>query len=151
MEWASCQPDVEIVTMGYHPPWKFRHKHIGWQDLPGYREALHELDIGVAPVVGTPWALCRSDVKALEKTMGGAALVLSDVPPYELWTDGENCLKARDARGFLRAIQSLVQNRDQVKELAEAGSKYVRTERTTQAQVHLWREAIEDDAKAKVA
>jgi glycosyltransferase involved in cell wall biosynthesis len=143
LEWASRQKDVEVVTMGMNPTWwKFRRKHIEWQDLPAYREALHELDVGVAPIKATPWALCRSDLKALEYSMGGAVPVLSDVAPYALWQDGENCLKAKDAKGFYHLIRHLVTNRDEAKNLASAAKRYVLAERTTQAQIGRWRDAI---------
>jgi hypothetical protein len=142
LEWASRQPNVEVLTMGYHPDWRFPHRHIDWQDLPGYRAALLALDVGVAPVVGTPWALCRSDLKALEYAMGGAALVLSDVAPYELFTDNENCLKAKTPADFLRRIQFLVQNQEEAKKLAWDATAYVLTQRTTPIQVGLWEEAI---------
>ena len=145
MEWASRQQNVEVLTMGYHPDWRFPHRHIPWADLAGYREALFALDVGVAPVVGTPWALCRSDLKALEYSMGGAATILSDVAPYDTFTDGENCMKAKTPAEFLKAIQHLVQNRDETKQLAAAAKAYVLKERTTEAQVHLWREAIQGE------
>jgi hypothetical protein len=152
LEWASRQPDVEVVTMGMNPIWAdFRHKHIEWQDLPGYREAMFELDIGVAPVVPTAWSNCRSDVKALEKSYAGAALVLSDVSPYSLWTDEQNCLKAKDAGAFYKQIKRLVQNRDEVKALAKAGRDYVLAERVTERQAHKWREAIEDTTVREMA
>lgn len=129
--------------MGYHPDWRFKHTHIEWQDLPAYREALHTLDVGVAPIVGTPWALCRSDLKALEYTMGGAVPVLSDVPPYAPWTDGENCMKAKSPHDFYKAVQHLVRNRDEVKQLAAAAKDYVLSNRTTEKQIGLWREAVD--------
>ena len=143
MEWASRQKDVEVLTMGYHPPWRFPHRQIPWQNLPEYRLALGLLDVGVAPIVPTAWALCRSDLKALEYTMGGAAAILSDVAPYDLWADGENCLKAKDAGGFFKQVKHLVANRDEARQLAAAAKEHVLRERTTEAQIGLWREAVE--------
>jgi hypothetical protein len=145
LEWASRQPNVEVLSMGYHPDWRFPHRHIEWQDLPAYREALFALDVGVAPIIGTPWALCRSDLKALEYTMGGAALVLSDVAPYDLFTDNETCLKAKTPADFLKAIRHLVTNRDETKQLAANAKDYVNRYRTTQAQIGCWRAAIEGE------
>jgi glycosyltransferase involved in cell wall biosynthesis len=151
--WAAAQPDVEVITMGMRAGWAdFPHTHIGWQNLPSYREAmLHELDIGVAPVVPYAWSNGRSDVKALEKAFAGAALVLSDVDPYSLWTHEENCLKAKDAGDFYRQIRRLVENRDEVKQLAKAGRDYVVAERTIHSQVHKWRDAIMDEYRREVA
>ena len=143
LEWASRQKDVEVLAMGYHPPWRFPHLQLQWADLPLYRQRMAMLDIGVAPVKSTPWALCRSDLKAIEKGYAGAALVLSDVAPYDLFTDGENCLKARTPKDFLRRIQHLVQNRDEVKQLGQAARDYVARERLITQQVHKWAEAVD--------
>jgi glycosyltransferase involved in cell wall biosynthesis len=144
LEWASRQPNVEVWTAGYDPKWRFPHGHFPWMDLPKLRERLAYLDIGVAPVKSTPWALCRSDLKAIEKAFAGAALVLSDVAPYDLFTDNENCLKAKDAREFYERIRHLVQNRDEVKQLAQAGRKYVTEERLITQQIDKWRDAVAD-------
>jgi glycosyltransferase involved in cell wall biosynthesis len=144
MEWAAAQPDVEVITMGYHPnDWRFPHKHFEWSELPMYRQLLGLLDVAVAPVVGTPWALCRSDLKALEAAMAGAVPVVSDQAPYAPWVDGENCLKAKDPAGFLSHIKHLVRNRDEAGQLAQAAREYVLKERTTKAQIHLWEAAID--------
>lgn len=143
LEWASRQDGVEVYVTGLDPRWPFKYGRIPWiDDLDGYRAHFRLFDIGVAPIKASPFALGRSDLKALEYAMGGCAPILSDVAPYDLWTDGENCLKAADAKGFLRAIQHLVRNRDETKQLAGAAREYVLTERTTQAQIHCWQEAI---------
>lgn len=150
LEWASRQKDVEVWVAGTDPfvsptgQVRFPHGHFPWMDLPLYRQRLATLDVGVAPVKPNAWALCRSDLKAIEKAFAGAALVVSDVAPYDLFTDGENCLKARDARGFYHQIRHLVQNRDEVKQLAEAGRKYVTEERLITQQIAKWEQAIAD-------
>jgi hypothetical protein len=144
MEWASRQKDVQVWTMGMDPHWKFERGYFPWSDLPLYRKRMAVLDIGVAPITPTAWSLCRSDVKAIEKAYCGAAVVLSDVAPYSLFTDGENCLKAADAAGFYKRIKHLVANRDEVKQLAEAGREYVLRERLITQQIHTWRDALAD-------
>jgi glycosyltransferase involved in cell wall biosynthesis len=88
--------------------------------------------------------LCRSDLKAIEKAFAGAALVLSDVAPYDLFTAGENCLKAKTAADFYKQIRHLVQNRDEVKQLAAAGREYVMSERLITQQISKWEEAVAD-------
>lgn len=143
-EWAARQSGVEVYAAGLNPRWQFKHGYLPWfDDLDAYRDHFKHFDVGVAPIKPTPFALGRSDVKALEYAMGGCVPVLSDVAPYDPWTDGENCLKAADAKGFLRAIQQLVRNRDQVKQLAAAARAYTLAERTTAAQIHCWQEAID--------
>lgn len=144
LEWASRQPQVEVYVTGLDPRWPFKYGRIPWiDDLDAYRSHFRLFDIGVAPIKASPFALGRSDLKALEYAMGGCAPILSDVAPYDLWTDGENCFKAADAKGFLRAIQQLVSNRDETKQLAAAARAYVLEQRTIQAQLHLWQEAID--------
>ena len=54
-------------------------------------------------------------------------------------------LKAKDAKGFLHALKHLVANRDEARQLAQAAREYALSERTTEAQVHLWRQAIDAD------
>ena len=143
-EWASRQEGVEVYAVGLNPGWRFPHGHLPWlDDLDAYRHTFHHFDIGVAPIKTTPFALGRSDVKALEYGMGLVAPVLSDVAPYKDWAAGETCLKASDAKGFLRAIQHLVANRDEVRQLAEAARSYALAERTTAAQIHHWQEALD--------
>jgi hypothetical protein len=110
-EWASRQPGVEVYVTGLDPRWPFKYGR-----SPGSTTSTATARTSAlrhrrrADQVGRrrPFALGRSDVKALEYAMGGCAPVLSDVAPYALWTDGENCMKAADAKGFLRAIQHLV-------------------------------------------
>lgn len=149
LDWASRQKDVEVVTMGVAPQWKFPYRFLGWSDLDGYRAAMSLLDVGIAPVKGSPWAVCRSDIKASEYVMGGAALVLSDQPPYADWTDGENCLKARKPSDWVKAIKHLVRNREETKQLARESRGWVRRNRETPAQIHTWRAAVEgaDDVR----
>jgi hypothetical protein len=144
LEWASQQKDVQVFTHGLRPTWKFKWGHIPWDDdIDAYRTRMMHFDVGLAPVRITPFTLGRSDVKALEYSMGGALPLLSDVPPYSLWQHEHNCLKAKDARDFYHQIKWCVQHRDEVKQLAAEASRYTREQRTTAAQIHTWQEAID--------
>jgi hypothetical protein len=150
-DWASRQKDVEVYVTssnpmtgaeGLDPRWKFDHGLIPWtQDLDAYRKLFSYFDVIVAPIIPNPFSIYRSDVKALEAAMGLACPVLSDVPPYEDWTD-DRCMKVKDAKGFYHAIKHLVANRDDAKQLAQAARDYTLKERTTAAQIDLWKEAI---------
>lgn len=143
-EWASRQPDVKVYAAGLDPLWKFPYSFIPWlEDLADYRKLFQMFDVGVAPIRGLPFAMYRSDVKALEYAMGLCCPVLSDVAPYAGWRD-KPCLMAKDAKGFLRAIQHLVSNREEARQLASEAREYVLRERTTEAQIGLWREAVEE-------
>jgi glycosyltransferase involved in cell wall biosynthesis len=143
LEWASRQKDVEVYAAGMDPKWRFPHGRVPWaDDLDIYRHNFKHFDIGVAPVKAQPFSLGRSDVKATEYGMGLCAPVLSDVACYEDWTDGDNCLKARDAAGFKKTIQHLVRNRGEVPELAAAARGFALEHRTTESQIGKWKEAV---------
>jgi len=142
-EWAARQPGVQVYAAGFNPGWRFPHGYLPWlDDLDAYRESFRFFDIGVAPIKHHPFALGRSDVKALEYAMGLCTPVLSDVAPYKTWTHGETCLKAGGAKEFRRAIEHLVRHPDEARQLAAAAREYVLAERTTAAQIHHWQEAI---------
>jgi hypothetical protein len=138
LEWASGQKDVEVVTMGFHPSWTFRHRHFPWSnDLGVYRRLLQLLDVGLAPVVPDAWSVCRSDVKALDYAMGLVCPVVSDERPYDAWPG----LKARTAAEFFHHVRHLVTHRDEARQLAEAARQHVLAERTIETNVWRWEEA----------
>lgn len=143
MEWAARQPGVEVVTLGLDPGWKFPYRYLGWaDDLAEYRESFQFLDVHVCPIVPDPWSLGRSDLKALESLMGAAVPIVSDVAPYSALTEGVNCLKARDAKGFFHHVKWCVQNREQARDLARKGREWVIENRSTASQIHLWEQAL---------
>lgn len=143
MEWASRQKDVQIITMGLNPRWRFRYGYLGWvDDLAEYRYHFGGLDAHVCPVRPDPWSQGRSDIKALEGLMGGSLPIVSDVAPYKDLTEGENCLKARDARGFLNQVKWCVEHREEARELARRGREWVIENRSTASQIHLWEQAL---------
>lgn len=142
LKWAARQKNVEVVTLGYQPPWKFKTRRLPWAtDMSAYRQAMQVLDVGVAPVLPSPFTRGRSDLKWLEHSMAGAASVVSDIDCYDTVPD-ELALKAKDAAGFERAIRHLVLHRDEAKQLAAEARAHVLEKRTMAANVHLWREAI---------
>lgn len=154
LEWASAQPDVEVVMIGtgvaggidkdtkqrtVKPLYKFPFKHIPWSnDFGVYRKFMQELDIGICPVKPTPWAMCRSDLKALEYGMAQAYPVVSDVPPY----DTVDVPKAKTPKDWLRIIQQLVADRDGTRQKAREWREYVLANRTIHQNIHLWEAAV---------
>lgn len=146
--WASEQKDVEIVILGIQAErflhHKFHFKHVEWADnLADYRKNLGILDVMVCPLRQGVWEDCKSDVKALEGAMAGAAVVVSKTEPYRPWwgQDEPPCLVADGTAGFMKAIRTLVHNRSLVRELAQAGKEYVLSERTIEKNIWRWREA----------
>lgn len=142
LEWASRQKDVEVITLGLDARFPFKHQKLAWtNDLSKYRLAMHQLNLGVAPVTANDFSRGRSDLKWLEMSMGAAASVVSDVESYETVPDGL-ALKATDPAGFLSAIRYLVQNRDEARAMGAAAREYVLERRTMKANVHLWDQAV---------
>jgi hypothetical protein len=137
---------VEVVLIGLGAsggkPWyKFPYKHCAWsQDLSVYKRFLLDIDVGLCPVVGTPWAMCRSDLKALEYGMAGAYPIVSDVPPY----DTVDVPKAKTAKDFLREVQWMVRNQDEARSLARGWRQHVLENRTVKGNIDRWRTAIQE-------
>lgn len=149
LEWASKQPNVQVVTMGFDPHWNFDRLHIPWSNDAGvYRRVIGWLDVGLAPVVETPWSVCRSDLKALEYGVAGAAPVVSDAIPYKGYSGP--CLRAKTPRDFLRHVQHLVTNPDEARMLARSAREFVLKERTMKQNIWRWEEAI-DGGRARRA
>ncbi len=153
LEWASHQPGVEVLVIGFRPSgYRFRYRHIPWtSDISAYRALQRVIDIGLAAVVENPWSVCKSDVKSLEYLMVGACPVLSEAVPYVKWRDGEGCRKARDAADFKRVVRELVANPDQRRDLAAEGREYVMRERLIHQNAWRWQEAIDGTTEAVAA
>lgn len=139
LDWASRQPGVRVITMGHRPP-GLKLSHISWvNDLAVYRKAMSMLDVGLAPVVPTPWSLCRSDVKYLEYSMGGAMSIVSDLAPYATAT---TALKAKTAKDFERLVRWAVENKDEARALGAESRKHVLENRTVQGNIGRWEDAV---------
>lgn len=143
LSWASRQPGVEVVTMGYDPPgWDFTRTHLSWSnDMSVYRRLLSLLDVGVAPVARTGWSVCRSDLKALELGMAQALPVLSTVPPYAGW-EHLPALTAGDEREFEERIRWCVRNQDDARALARKTREHVLSERLIEHHIEDWETAV---------
>lgn len=142
LSWAAEQPDVEVLVYGLDPKWPFPHTQVPWtKDLAEYRKSLQLLDVGVCPLRPNPWSNCKSDIKALEYCMSGAAPIVSDTIPYQGWTNGM-ALTAATPKEFLKRVQWLVRNRDAATELAANARTYALAERTIDRFIHRWHEAI---------
>ena len=143
LSWASRQPGVQVVTMGYDPPWTFNRLHIPWSnDIAVYHRMMHLLDVGLCPVVRTGWSACRSDLKSLEYSMAGALPIMSAEPPYAEWRGKPFGRHAHTAKDFEEQVRWAVRNQDQVKQLAAQAKSYVLSERLIQHEIDKWRVAV---------
>lgn len=144
LSWAAQQPNVEVVVFGEQLAKNagFPCRVVPWtNDLSEYRASLSLLDIGLCPLRRSAWTDCKSDLKALEYSMAGAAAVVSESPPYQEWVDTDRCLTARTPKEFLKHVKWLVKNQDAAKELAAKSRDYVTGERLIQHEIHKWEAA----------
>lgn len=142
LSWASRQPGVQVVTMGYEPPWNFTRTHLGWaDDMAIYRRNMHLLDVGVAPIARTGWSVCRSDLKAVELGMAGALPVLSGEPPYDGWRDSP-ALIAHTAKDFEQQIRWCVRNQDEARALGAQARDRVLSRHLIEHTIDFWRDAV---------
>lgn len=144
LDWAARQPDVEVWLLGLNP-WE-NHElnnhlhHVPWtHDLAEYRKNLQILDLGVCPLKVSAWHDCKSDVKAMEYGMAGAASIVQRSEPYKPWWD--RTWFATDETSWRKIIKHVVKNRDEVKQVAREAKDYILSERTIEKNVWRWEEA----------
>lgn len=155
----------ETIVVGYHPgdPDDFPveterayHKtlqwqraitrHVPWVKLDGSTRMELPLDIGLAPLVHNDFTVGKSDIKAVEYTIAGAAVVASASPVYrENWVHGETCLLASSPQEMLNHVDLLVRNPSLRERLVTAAQQYVREERDLAKHAGEWREAVLGD------
>lgn len=128
MRYASaCGAQVQVV--GLDPDWDFSYTHFGFTpSVASYRRVLSRWSIGLAPVVENDVTRGKSDLKWLEFTMCGAALVASDVEAYGRVPD--DCLiRCEGAEGFAGAVGDLLHDERQRRSMVKASSFHVKKNR----------------------
>lgn len=146
LEWASRQPDVEVVIFGIKPEllrWRFPYRHMPFRNNPiDYFQSLNLLDVMLCPLQAGEWQDCKSDVKALEAGMAGAAVVTSRTEPYRDWWDGTAPGIGVGDHGWRQVVKHLVRNRGEVADMAREARRHVLQHRTIQEGVRAWEEAL---------
>jgi len=130
MREASLLKNVEVQVVGLDPGWDFAYTHIGFTPgVPAYRRVLSKWTVGLAPVVDNDVTRCKSDLKWLEFTMSGAALVASRVEAYANVPDN-SLLRADNAAEFKDATLTLLQDESMRRRLIRASAFHVKHHRT---------------------
>lgn len=91
----------------------FPYKIIPGVPFSEYPKKLQELswDIGIAPLADTPFNECKSNIKWLEGTMAGQAMVLSGVAPYaDCVKHGKTGFLANSANQWQTHLNTLITN-----------------------------------------
>lgn len=119
--------NVDLAIMGdasfrdlfaWLPPERFSFTPGG--SIDDYYAFLDRLDVGLAPLLPTPFNRCRSDVKFLEYAAHGVAAVCSDLEPYrQTVTHGETGLLFGDLPALESALDWIVEHPDRRRAIAE--------------------------------
>jgi glycosyltransferase involved in cell wall biosynthesis len=118
-------------------------RHVPWVKLDGTRRMELPFDIGLAPLVHNGFTMGKSDIKAVEYTIAGAAVIASASPVYtENWKHGETCLIATSPQEMLNHVDLLARKPSLRERLVEAAQQYVREERNLADHASEWREAV---------
>lgn len=144
--------DDEQVALRSEKSIKLRNKwrtvvdtHIPWINPGEYRRAALPIDIGLAPIVrADDFTLGKSDAKALEYTISGAACVLSTCGIYAAggWKHEVNCLMASSWRDMAAQTLRLVRDPKLRFELVSAAQEMVWNDRNGDALAAEWGAAL---------
>jgi tetratricopeptide (TPR) repeat protein len=99
-------------------------------NLSDYYNFLDGLDIGLAPLLATPYNVCRSDVKFIEYASRGVVPVVSDVGPYKKHArHGVNAFLFADVESLRNVLEVLINDRSLRQEIKEKAYDYVKNKR----------------------
>lgn len=115
----------EVQVIGLDPEWDFAYTHVGFTpSVASYRRVLSRWSIGLAPVVENDVTRCKSDLKWLEFSMSGAALVASNTEAYSLVPD-ECLIRADDSDAFRDAVGDLIRNEKERRRMVRLSRAHV--------------------------
>jgi hypothetical protein len=128
MRYASMV-GAEVQVVGLDPEWDFAYTHVGFTpSVASYRRVLSRWSIGLAPVIDNDVTRCKSDLKWLEFTMSGAALVASDSEAYKRVPD-DSIIRVSGAEGFAGAVGDLLHDERERKRLIRRSMFHVKQDR----------------------
>lgn len=166
--WAALmfakQEGCETVMVGYDPSepehavetekslfktqqWKkVGARIVPWKKLDGTTRMSLPLDIGLCPLLYNGFTLGKSDIKAVEYTISGAAVIAQSHPVYtRSWKHEETCLLAGSPHEFIEATRRLIRDSKLRRELIQNAQEYVRNERDITKHAGEWRAAVLGD------
>lgn len=119
---------------------KVGFKHEDWKLLDGRLRL--PFDIGLAPLLTNEFTLGKSDIKAIEYAISGAAPVVWNMPVYSDWAHGETCLKVGSPQEAIDAVDLLARDGNLRQRIVAAARQYVREERGEKQLREEWGAAI---------
>jgi glycosyltransferase involved in cell wall biosynthesis len=117
-----------------------------WQKLDGTERLALPFDIGLCPLLHNAFTMGKSDIKAVEYTIAGAAVIASATPVYTRdWVHGETAMLASSPQHMLELVDELIRKPSLRERLVKNAQQYVREERDLAKHASEWREAVVGD------
>jgi len=104
--------------------------YVNFEDYPATLTNM-ALDIGICPLIDTPFNRCKSACKAMEYTLSGAVSLASDVEPYKSEVDS---ILVSDGN-WEDAIEALIKYPDVRKTFLEASKTWIEENRNMNSQI----------------
>jgi glycosyltransferase involved in cell wall biosynthesis len=147
--------NVKFVFIG-----DYRHADM-WQSLPTSKFEFHRwkefvtfpyvipllnLDIGLCPLVDNVFNRQKSALKWFDYTMGGAATIASNIPPYSVaMEDKKNCLLIENSKEeWVKAMSELIENEQKRKDLNENAYQEIYQKWNADKNAVMWRDAYKE-------
>lgn len=139
-------PTTEMHLMGWAPDRLVqllpdsRRRFTGWIASVDDLHRAIDYHVGVVPLWGNVFNLCKSDVKLLELSALGIPAVCSDVGPYHRSGPLASARMVRSGNDWARHLTDLIGDEAARKEQGEAAKTWAAT-RTIEGNAHLWENA----------
>lgn len=140
---AARYPDVTFVCMGHQPEVIREHVpadrlvELPWMKAETYPQGIAQVDIGCCAVADTPFNRAKSNIKAMEYSAAGAAVVASPTLYSGLVKDGASGLICETADEWTAALGRLVNSNAERQMMATRLLRAV--EKRHALSVNLWR------------
>lgn len=99
-----------------------RYMRLWAQDVYNYGRLYDWVDVCLAPLVYSDFAICKSELKMVEAGMKKKSIIVSDIQPYNLLITDKNCLSVKPSRNlidFHTAMRRLILNKNLRDDLSE--------------------------------
>jgi hypothetical protein len=122
---------------------KVGHRFIPWRQMTGHERLALPLDIGLCPLRWDEFTASKSDIKAVEYTISGAAVIAQNHPVYaKSWKHMETAILVGSEREMADAVELLVSRPKLRERLVANARQYVLEERDIRKHKAAWDAAV---------
>jgi glycosyltransferase involved in cell wall biosynthesis len=137
-------PNIEFHVAGVaEVPFYPHERAMGVPSVPiaDYADLLKTFDIGIAPLTGSHFNKCKSDLKFVEYSKVGIPSVVSKTESYEATVkNNENGFLASNSKDWLKYLRRLIEDADLRARIGGEAKKFAET-RTIGSNIWLWEKA----------